>query len=154
MIVNSGGDGVHLNLTSTSVSSLFLNGNMIGGATGNGINLDLNATPIGSVNIANNSIGLINFASQAIGDNLPIILAGFNGNTLAANDDGSTAATDIGFSPNFFGTTYSQLFVNNNGNVTFDQALPTLRSVRHPVEFEHRLSLRSSPMWIPAPATL
>ncbi len=50
---------------------------------------------------------------------------GFNASELAANDDLSTGLVDIGFSVNFFGTTYSQLFVNNNGNVTFNAALGT-----------------------------
>jgi RHS repeat-associated protein len=50
---------------------------------------------------------------------------GFTADSLAANDDGSTGQVDIGFDANFFGTTYSQLFVNNNGNVTFDSALST-----------------------------
>jgi hypothetical protein len=40
-------------------------------------------------------------------------------NTLAANDDGSTGEITLPFSINFFGTTYSSLWVNNNGNVTF-----------------------------------
>ena len=48
------------------------------------------------------------------------IRSGFDGNTLARNDDGSTGLVGIGFDTNFFGTTYSQLYVNNNGNVTFD----------------------------------
>jgi hypothetical protein len=38
---------------------------------------------------------------------------------LAANDDGSSPSTAIGFNLNYFGTTYANLFVNNNGNVTF-----------------------------------
>ena len=50
---------------------------------------------------------------------------GFTTNTLAANDDGSTGAVAIGFNANFFGTTYSQLYVNNNGNVTFNGPLST-----------------------------
>lgn len=49
----------------------------------------------------------------------------FAANTLPANDDGSTGLVDIGFSANFFGTTYTQLYVNNNGNVTFDAPLAT-----------------------------
>jgi hypothetical protein len=49
----------------------------------------------------------------------------FNSNTLPANDDGFTGLVDIGFNANFAGTTYSQLFVNNNGNVTFDGSLST-----------------------------
>jgi hypothetical protein len=51
--------------------------------------------------------------------------AGFAASTLAANDDGSTGPVAIGFSANFFGTTYSQLYVNNNGNVTFNGPLGT-----------------------------
>lgn len=47
----------------------------------------------------------------------------FNSETLASTDDGSTGAVDIGFSFDFFGTAYSQLYVNNNGNVTFDSRL-------------------------------
>jgi len=49
--------------------------------------------------------------------------AGFNANTLAGNDDGSTAAVSLGFSVNFFGANSSTVFVNNNGNVTFTSAL-------------------------------
>src|ERR1700692_1796893 len=49
--------------------------------------------------------------------------AGFNANTLAANDDGSTAAVSLGFSVNFFGANSPTVFVNNNGNVTFTSAL-------------------------------
>jgi hypothetical protein len=51
------------------------------------------------------------------------IVSGFDSNTLPANDDESTGAVSIGFDVNFFGTHYSSLFVNNNGNVTFDSPL-------------------------------
>jgi hypothetical protein len=53
------------------------------------------------------------------------IVPGFNANSLAGNDDGSTGAVPIGFALpiNFFGSPASTLFVNNNGNVTFDQPL-------------------------------
>jgi hypothetical protein len=47
----------------------------------------------------------------------------FFANSLARNDDSSTGRVAIGFPINFFGGRYSQLFVNNNGNVTFDAAL-------------------------------
>lgn len=53
------------------------------------------------------------------------IVPGFNSNTLPANDDGSTGLVSIGFSANFFGTTYTSLYVNNNGNVTFSGPLST-----------------------------
>lgn len=41
---------------------------------------------------------------------------------LERNDDDYTEdPVDIGFPIRFFGATYTQLFVNNNGNVTFDE---------------------------------
>lgn len=49
----------------------------------------------------------------------------FTTNTLARNDDGSTGLVNMGFSVNFFGQNFSSLYVNNNGNVTFNQALST-----------------------------
>ena len=48
--------------------------------------------------------------------------------TLPAGDDNSSLAVNLGFSLNFFGTNYTQLFVNNNGNVTFGSALGTFTS--------------------------
>jgi Subtilase family/Bacterial Ig-like domain (group 3)/Nidogen-like len=39
--------------------------------------------------------------------------------TLPANDDGSTGALSLPFVADFFGTSYPALYVNNNGNVTF-----------------------------------
>src|SRR5437879_3529439 len=50
-------------------------------------------------------------------------LAGFTAHVLPANDDASTGAVPIGFTVNFFGQSFSTLFVNNNGNVTFDEPL-------------------------------
>lgn len=50
---------------------------------------------------------------------------GFDANTLLRNDDGSTSLVDIGFTVNFFGTDYTDLYVNNNGNVTFRLPLGT-----------------------------
>jgi hypothetical protein len=49
-------------------------------------------------------------------------------NSLARNDDGSSPSTQIfsnGAAVNFFGTSYTNLFVNNNGNVTFNNPLAT-----------------------------
>ena len=45
--------------------------------------------------------------------------AGSAANSLARNDDRSTRLVNVGFNVNFFGTVYSQLYVNNNGNLTF-----------------------------------
>jgi Nidogen-like len=49
----------------------------------------------------------------------------FTTNTLARNDDNSTGIVGLGFSINFYGAPRTQLFVNNNGNVTFDAPLAT-----------------------------
>jgi hypothetical protein len=38
---------------------------------------------------------------------------------IAANDDGSSGAINLGFTLNFFGVNYTQFFANNNGNITF-----------------------------------
>jgi len=55
--------------------------------------------------------------------------AGFGENTLAANDDGSTAFLDLSTvftgGLDFFGTNYTGLYLNNNGNVTFSSSLGT-----------------------------
>lgn len=49
------------------------------------------------------------------------IQPGFNDNSLAANDDGSTGIESFGFADpiNFFGVSYSGAYLNNNGNLTF-----------------------------------
>ena len=41
--------------------------------------------------------------------------------TQARNDDTFTGPIPIGFAINFFGTTYTSLFVGTNGYVTFDR---------------------------------
>ena len=54
---------------------------------------------------------------------------GFGENFLDRNDDGSTLSIDVSsVFPNgltFFGNTYDDLYVNNNGNVTFEGSLGT-----------------------------
>ena len=52
------------------------------------------------------------------------IRSGFTNNQqiLARNDDSSTDKVQIGFLINFFGSSNTTLYVNNNGNVTFDGA--------------------------------
>jgi hypothetical protein len=60
--------------------------------------------------------------SQVLGPGA--VRPGFDTNVLPHNDDDSTGLVSMGFPINFFSTTYTQLYVNNNGNLTFDQALP------------------------------
>ncbi|UOM33273.1 calcium-binding protein [Acuticoccus sp. I52.16.1] len=56
-------------------------------------------------------------------------IAGFGENHLEPNDDESSVAIDItGIFPgglNFFGTVYEALYLNNNGNITFESPLST-----------------------------
>lgn len=44
---------------------------------------------------------------------------------LPANDDGSTGLVGLGFTANINGTNFTQTYVNNNGNVTFNNPLGT-----------------------------
>lgn len=67
--------------------------------------------------------GLLFVASLAHGQTA--IVPGFDSNTLAPNDDDSVGPIAVGFTLNFFGVTTSQLWVNNNGNVTLDAPLAT-----------------------------
>lgn len=56
---------------------------------------------------------------------------------LPPNDDGSTGRVNLGFELCFFGVRYSSLFVNNNGNVTFNAPLstftPSLAAITQPI---------------------
>ena len=57
------------------------------------------------------------------------LLSGFGGpqgygtNFLNRNDDGSVGPLDLPFGINFYGNNYSQFYLNNNGNITFNSAL-------------------------------
>ncbi len=51
------------------------------------------------------------------------VAPGFDEHTLESNDDESTGSVILPFGVNFFGSTYNSLFVNNNGNVTFNNSL-------------------------------
>lgn len=49
-----------------------------------------------------------------------VLSGSFNGTSLGPGDDNSSAAVPMGFTINWDGVSYSSLYVNNNGNVTFD----------------------------------
>jgi hypothetical protein len=44
---------------------------------------------------------------------------GFDGSTMSPGDDHSVGPVAIGFEIDFFGQLYSQVYLNNNGNITF-----------------------------------
>jgi len=67
------------------------------------------------------------FAAVAFATNVngAVIRPGFNAAFLAANDDFSTGQIPLGFTANFFGTPFTQAYLNNNGNMTFAASLFT-----------------------------
>ncbi len=52
-------------------------------------------------------------------------LSGFESSYIPRNDDSYSGNVSIGFPINFYGIQYSSLYVNNNGNVTFDSPQST-----------------------------
>ena len=64
-------------------------------------------------------LGAVLFGAAAVPAVAAPVADGFATTQLGRTDDGVSGPIDIGFSVNFFGTTYSQLYVSNNGYVTF-----------------------------------
>jgi hypothetical protein len=67
------------------------------------------------------SLGLPVSAGAAAVQSLP----GCTANTLPTGDDNSSDVVPLGFSANFFGRSFSSLYVNQNGNVSFTAPLST-----------------------------
>ena len=65
------------------------------------------------------------FSGIATGSFAGIVRSGFDASSMGRNDDSSSDRRPLGFSNaiNFGGANYTSLYVNNNGNVTFDGAL-------------------------------
>ena len=122
-------DGIHVDLTDSQVGMFNMVDSVASSNMGNGARFDLDNTPITEMNILRNNFGIaagmMTDPSMPIDDSLPVIRNGFNLNTLPANDDGSTGLEPLGFDANFFGQVFNAAFVNNNGNITFDQPLGT-----------------------------
>ena len=70
-------------------------------------------------------VGVVVVAPASAATGAVTNLDGCSDYALARNDDGSTGAIDLPFIVNFYGQAYDQLFVNNNGDVTFDAPLST-----------------------------
>ncbi len=51
---------------------------------------------------------------------------------FAANDDGSIGPINLGFNFDLYGTTYTQCYINNNGNITFSGAFGDFSSTGFP----------------------
>ena len=59
--------------------------------------------------------------------------SGFGTEFLPDNDDQSTGRLSLPFEINFFGQTFNNFFVNNNGNITFTSALGSFTPQPFPV---------------------
>jgi len=84
-----------------------------------------NIYKISSVVLLSSAILLLDTCCNSNAADAAAMRPGFTANTLPRNDDGSTGLIPIGFEVDFYGVTRDQLYVNNNGNVTFDEPLPT-----------------------------
>ena len=73
--------------------------------------------------IATNADGNPSAVSHLTGNGAIRHLPGFTANVLPPNDDLSSNEVPLPFTLNFFGTNFTSLFVNNNGNVTFGAPL-------------------------------
>jgi hypothetical protein len=52
---------------------------------------------------------------------------------MLQNDDGSSNQLPLPFSVNFFGSTYADFWINNNGNITFNGPVPTFTPEPFPI---------------------
>lgn len=48
---------------------------------------------------------------------------GYGQLAMSPNDDGSSSSLNLPFSINFYGNSYNNFFINNNGNITFNEQL-------------------------------
>jgi hypothetical protein len=67
--------------------------------------------------MAISAVGVMLMSHQAFA---AAVVSGFDSTVLPANDDGYSSQIVLPFSVDFYGTTYDSLFVNNNGNLTFN----------------------------------
>ena len=72
---------------------------------------------------------MANLASAAVaGPGSPLLTglggdSGFGTRIMQPNDDGSSLLLDLPFTLNFFGNSYADYYVNNNGNISFGRPL-------------------------------
>lgn len=59
--------------------------------------------------------------------------AGYGDLAMLANDDSSSNRLSLPFALDFFGTSYNNFYVNNNGNITFTSALSAFTPTAFPI---------------------
>ena len=70
--------------------------------------------------VSRHRLDLVNAVANVLEPDAVVQDEGCRANTLSPNDDGSTGAVELPFVANFFSDVYTSLYVNNNGNVTFE----------------------------------
>lgn len=102
---------------------------------------------------------LLAISAISLNTNASILLQGWDGSgesgfgdlALNRNDDGSTSAIAFDDFPllkfdsglNFFGTTYDQAYINNNGNITFNSPVSSFTPQSFPVSSQPMIA----PFW-------
>lgn len=77
------------------------------------------------------------------------LLSGFGGDrnygalAMLPNDDGSSSGLNLPFDINFFGRTYNSFFINNNGNITFNNPVGTYTPSPFPIASQPMIA----PFW-------
>lgn len=69
--------------------------------------------------------------------------SGFGELALNPNDDGSSSLLNLNFTANFFGTSYNQFYINNNGNITFNSPVGGFT----PIPFPASTNPMIAPYW-------
>ncbi len=97
------------------------NANSFVNNAGGGIDFNLTGTAVGTINSLNNTISF------------PVIRTGMNASSLLASADSSAGPADLGFLANFFGTAFTGVFVNDNGNLTFNSEFMGVPATATPI---------------------
>ncbi len=69
--------------------------------------------------------------------------AGYGNLAMSGNDDGSSNLLALPFEINFFGTTYNDFFINNNGNITFNSRVSSFTPRPFPISSQPMIA----PYW-------
>jgi len=133
-----GSNVLSLQLTTFTNSTAFLTINVPGASTNNVYNLFF-TTNLENATAWSRVMRCEPCQTNPIVSNLPPtqgffmlggpIRPGFDQQVLAPNDDGSTGLVPLPFNINFLSNSESALYINNNGNVTFDKPLSTYSPV-------------------------
>lgn len=69
--------------------------------------------------------------------------AGYGELAMLPNDDGSSNQINLPFAINFFGNSYDQFYINNNGNITFNGSVSTYTPNAFPISSQPMIA----PYW-------